>query len=371
MGVAMASSPPGEPGNVVPLPYDAGSLARRVGPAWKETLLTIYRGMLLGRILDQRLLGLQRQGRVGFYGPAMGQEATNAAVAAALGKEDWVFPGLREQLVALLRGHPLPVYLAQLFGNEKDPARGRQMPCHPTAREVGYVSMSSVIGNQIPQAVGTAWALRRKGVAAIALACFGDGATSSGDFHAGLNFAGVLRVPVLFLLTNNQWAISLPASRQSAVATLAEKARAYGFSGSRVDGTDPVAVFCAVRDAREALLKGEGPRLLEAVFYRMAPHSSSDDPTRYQPPGWGEEARLHDPLGRLEPLLEKLGLVPGPARDRLREEIETEVRQAIQATEPLPPPGPESLFEDTYRHPFPPLTEERDRFDTEQGGHFP
>ena len=367
----MPAQSPGGSGSVVPLPYDADRLARLMGPGWAELLQRIYRGMLLGRILDQRLLGLQRQGRVGFYGPATGQEATNAAVAAALGKEDWVFPGLREQLVALLRGHPLPVYLAQLFGNEKDPAHGRQMPCHPTAREVHYVSMSSVIGNQVPQAVGTAWALRRKGVPAIAVAFFGDGASSSGDFHAGLNFAGVLRAPVLFVLTNNQWAISLPSSRQSAVAILAEKAQAYGFAGSRVDGTDPVAVFCAVQEAREALLKGDGPRLLESVFYRMAPHSSSDDPTRYQPPTWSEEARAHDPLERLEAMLEHLGVMRASARDLLREEIETEIRRAIQATEPLPPPGPESLFEDTFQDPFPPLTEERDRFDTEQGGHFP
>jgi len=366
----VSAQSPGDPA-VVPLPYDAASLAVRMGPDWGGLLTGIYRGMLLGRILDQRLLGLQRQGRVGFYGPAMGQEATNAAVAAALGEEDWVFPGLREQLVALLRGHPLPVYLNQLFGNEGDPARGRQMPCHPTAREARYVSMSSVIGNQIPQAVGMAWALRRKGVPAIAVAFFGDGATSSGDFHAGLNFAGVLHVPVLFLLTNNQWAISLPSSRQSAVAALADKARAYGLPGSRVDGTDPVAVYSAVREAREALLRGEGPRLVESIFYRMTPHSSSDDPTRYQPPGWAVEAKAHDPLERLESLLDRVGLLPRPAREQLREEIEGEVRRAIQAAEPLPPPGPESLFEDTYKVPFPPLTEERDRFDTEQGGHFP
>jgi pyruvate dehydrogenase E1 component alpha subunit/2-oxoisovalerate dehydrogenase E1 component alpha subunit len=355
----------------VPLPYDRGQLEERLGPSWKGTLSELYRGMLLGRVLDQRMLALQRQGRVGFYGPTMGHEAVNAAAAGALDQEDWVFPGLREQLVALLRGHPLELYLDHLFANEADPARGRQMPCHPSARDVRYVSMSSNIGTQIPQAVGTAWAMRRKGKGTVAAAFFGDGATSSSEFHAGLNFAAVLEAPVLFVCANNQWAISLPTSRQSAVKTLAEKARAYGMPGTRVDGTDPVAVLTELSSARREIAAGKGPRLVETVVYRLTPHSSSDDPTRYQPPGWAEEAWAHDPVARTEALLETLGVVDAKGREAMHQEIEERIRKAVQLAEPRSPPGPESLFEDTYRTPFPPLTEERDRFDMEQGGHFP
>jgi pyruvate dehydrogenase E1 component alpha subunit/2-oxoisovalerate dehydrogenase E1 component alpha subunit len=333
---------------VVPLEYDAAALARALGDDWTDTLRRAYRWMLLARALDARMLGLQRQGRVGFYGPATGQEAVSVAAGLASRPADWVVPGLREQLVALVRGHPLETYVDHLFANARDPAVGRQMPCHPTARGVRYVSMSSVVGTQIGHAVGLAYALRRAREDAAAFAFFGDGATSANDFHAGMNMAAVLGLPVVFVLTNNQWAISVPVERQSAVAHLAHKAAAYGIPGARVDGTDFVAVYAALADARARAARGEGPRLLETVVYRLTPHSSSDDPTRYQSAEWLERGRRRDPVARLRALLVARSLLNEADERSLRETCEAEVRGAVEAAERVPAPGPETLFEDVF-----------------------
>lgn len=360
-----------EPAVIVPLPYGPAELKAQLGDRWEADLKAAYRGMLLGRLLDGRMLALQRQGRVGFYGPATGQEATSVGAALGLERSDWVFPGLREQLLALVRGLDLTLYMHHLFGNDSDTARGRQMPCHPSAKEVAYVSMSSVIGTQIIQAVGCAYAQKIRKDPGISVAFFGDGATSANDFHSALNFAGVLQTPVLFICTNNQWAISVPTSKQTAAKTFASKAAAYGLPGTRIDGTDVVAVLSSVRAARREIAAGKGPRLLEAVVYRLTPHSSSDDPTRYQPPGWMAEALAHDPLGRLELLLDKVGLFPATERESLRSELDGLIRRAISDAEVIPPPRSESLFDDTLKETVWPLTEQRDAFDREQGGHFP
>jgi pyruvate dehydrogenase E1 component alpha subunit len=180
---------------VVPLPYTAAEVRSALGPTWEATVRSMYRWMALGRALDSRMQGLQRQGRVGFYGAATGQEGVSVAAGLASGVDDWVLPGLREQLVALVRGHSLVTYAHHLFADDRDPARGRNMPCHPSAAEVHYVSMSSVIGTQISHAVGVAYALRARHAPGVALAFFGDGATSANDFHAGLNFASVWQLP--------------------------------------------------------------------------------------------------------------------------------------------------------------------------------
>jgi pyruvate dehydrogenase E1 component alpha subunit len=331
-----------------PLPYTPEQLAQRLGSDAGATLRSAFRWMTLGRTLDGRMLALQRQGRVGFYGAATGQEAVNVAAGLASGPKDWVFPGLREQLVALVRGHPLPTYVHHLFADARDPSRGRNMPCHPSAREVGYVSMSSVIGTQVSHAVGAAFGMRRAASGGVALAFFGDGATSANDVHAGLNFAAVLGVPVLFLCTNNQWAISVPVEHQTASPTLAGKAAAYGLSGRRVDGTDVVAALAELRGALERIRRGAPPEMIEFLLYRQTPHSSSDDPSRYQPAGWAERAAAHDPLARLERwLLEHDGLDAGGAA-AVRAEAEAQVRAAIEEAEATPPPPPASLTEDVF-----------------------
>ncbi|MGP8078074.1 MAG: thiamine pyrophosphate-dependent dehydrogenase E1 component subunit alpha [Thermoplasmata archaeon] len=337
-----------DPAPVEPLHYTEGEAAGALGPEWREIALRAYGWMALGRTLDARMQALQRQGRVGFYGAATGQEAVNVAAGLASVADDWIFPGLREQLIALVRGHPLGTYVHHLFGDARDPARGRNMPCHPTAREVHYVSMSSVIGTQIPHAVGTAIGLRRSRSPGVALAFFGDGATSSNDFHAGLNFAGVLRLPVLFCCANNQWAISVPVERQTRSTSLAAKARAYGFEGTRIDGTDFVAAYAAISRALFRIREGSGPEMIEFLVYRMTPHSSSDDPGRYQPPDWAARARSLDPVDRLERWLAGTGLLTEAIRRKLGEEAEAAVRAAIQAAEETPPPPPESVTEDVY-----------------------
>jgi pyruvate dehydrogenase E1 component alpha subunit len=331
---------------MAPLPYTRPEVARALGDGWEQTVASAYRWMILARALDTRMLALQRQGRVGFYGPATGQEAVNVAAGLASAPEDWILPGLREQLVALVRGHDLGTYVHHLFADALDPSKGRNMPCHPTAREVHYVSMSSVIGTQVTHAVGTAFALRRRGDRGIALAFFGDGATSSNDVHAGMNFAGVFGLPVLFLCTNNRWAISVPVERQTASATLAAKAAAYGLAGHRVDGTDFVASHAAIAGALDRLRKGGAPEMIEFVFYRLTAHSSSDDPTRYQPAGWAERARASDPVLRLERWLLAEGLLDDAGRSRLAAEAEASVRAAVEAAEATPPPPTASLTED-------------------------
>ncbi|HXQ48165.1 MAG TPA: thiamine pyrophosphate-dependent enzyme [Thermoplasmata archaeon] len=333
---------------VVPLPYSPAEAESALGPRWRETLLAMYRWMALGRALDARMQGLQRQGRVGFYGAATGQEGVSVAAGLATGPDDWILPGLREQLVALVRGHSLVTYAHHLFADDRDPARGRNMPCHPTAGEVHYVSMSSVIGTQISHAVGVAYGMRARGSHGVALAFFGDGATSANDFHAGLNLAAVWNLPVIFCCTNNQWAISLPVERQSAVTTLAVKGAAYGIPSRRVDGTDVIAVHRALSEALGSARAGNGPTFLEFLVFRMTPHSSSDDPGRYQPKDWSARAESHDPFLRLTSWLSENGLLDAESRARITAAAEEEVRAAVRAAEETTPPSPSSLTEDVY-----------------------
>ena len=332
----------------LPLPYSAPNLERWLGPDWSKLLWTAYRWMRTARALDDRMVALQRQGRVGFYGPATGQEAVSIAAGLAVRENDWVFPGLREQLVALVRGHPLGTYVHHLFADSLDPAFGRQMPCHPTAREVRYVSMSSCVGTQIVQAVGCAYGFRFRKDDAVSLAFFGDGATSVNDFHAGLNFAGVYRLPVVFCCTNNQWAISLPVEKQSRVAELAEKGAAYGMPGRRVDGSDFIETYLQLSDALEAARRGGGPALLEFLLYRMSAHSTSDDPSRYQPADWKQRAAQHDPVLRMERLLGALGLLSEDLVREMDRTIDATLREAIAAAERTTPPPPETLERDVF-----------------------
>lgn len=222
------------------------------------------------------------------------------------------------------------------------------MPCHPSGKEVHYLSMSSVIGTQITHAVGIGYGLKLRHDEGVAFAFFGDGATSANDFHAGLNLASVWNAPVVFCCTNNQWAISMPVERQSAVGELAQKGPAYGIPGRRWDGTDVVGVMTAITEARAAARRGEGPSLLEFVLYRMTPHSSSDDPSRYQAGDWMSRAQAHDPVRRLEHLLESLGRLPKAERDRIEAEAERQVKGAIEVAERTGPPRPESLTTDLY-----------------------
>jgi pyruvate dehydrogenase E1 component alpha subunit/2-oxoisovalerate dehydrogenase E1 component alpha subunit len=314
----------------------------------EATLMRAYREMRRLRALDARMIALQRQGRVGFYGAAHGQEAIPIATALAIEERDWVFPGLREQGVMLVRGFPLRAFVAQVFGNAADVLKGRQMPSHPSGRAVNQVSWSSCIGTQIPQAVGAAWAMRARKTGAVAVAFLGDGATSGADFHAGMNFAGVWKVPCVLVCQNNHWSISVPTDRQTASQTFAVKGRAYGIPGVRVDGNDLLAVYAVVKSALDRARAGGGPTFVEAVTYRMGGHSTSDDPTRYQTQDEVEAWAKKDPLVRLRTHLLELGLVSAATDAALDKELSIEIAAAIDEVESVPLPERATLFEDVY-----------------------
>jgi 2-oxoisovalerate dehydrogenase E1 component alpha subunit len=321
----------------------------------------LHRWMVLDRALDERMVTLQRQGRIGFYIGSIGEEATVFGTAAAMRETDWIFPSYREHGAALLRGLPLPTFLCDLFGNAGDLMKGRQMPCHEAWRAGCFTSISSPIATQIPHAVGAAWAARLRGDDMVALAYFGEGATSAHDFHAGLNFAAVRRLPVVFVCRNNGWAISTPPERQTASATIAQKAIAYGMRGERVDGNDLFAVHAATRRARARAAAGEGPTLIECVTYRIEGHSTSDDPRAYRPADLVEPWRRKDPILRVRRWLEARGLHDAAAEKALQVEIREEIQRALREAEGhAPKPPVESLFEDVYAEP---LRQQREQLD--------
>jgi pyruvate dehydrogenase E1 component alpha subunit len=325
----------------------------------EQRLLDAYRLEVLARVIDERCLSLQRQGRIGFYAPHSGQEAAQIGATAALAPEDWVFPAYRELAVALARGVPLRAIFDQLVGNSEDRIKGRQMPNHFGFRDHNFVVASSPIGTQITQAVGAAMAAQRRKDPIVTIAFFGDGATSSNDFHAGLNFAGVFRTPTIFFCQNNQWAISLPRERQTRSATLAEKATAYGFPGVVVDGHDLQAVYRAVAEARRHALAGNGPTLIEAMVYRFGPHSTSDDPKRYRSETEVAAARNRDPIERLRAELVGAGRLDDTVDHEIWEEARAQVAAAFAAAEKAAPLDPLTIFDDVFAVRTPQLDEER------------
>jgi pyruvate dehydrogenase E1 component alpha subunit len=325
-----------------------------------ELLLSIYREMRRVRLLDNRMVQLQRQGRIGFYGTCTGQEAVPIGTAFATERSDWIFPALRESAIMLARGFPLTRYLAQVFGNSADILRGRQMPSHMSAREVNQVSWSSCIGPQIPHAVGAAMAAKLRADRTVSIGFMGDGATSEPDFHAAINFAAVFRAPCVLICQNNHWSISVPSSRQTASKTIAIKARAYGVPGVRVDGNDVLAVFRAVSDAVNAARSGQGPTFIECVTYRIGAHSTSDDPTRYRSDEEVQRWAKRDPIDKLRRHLVYLGVLGDELDRTLEQEIEAEISAAIAQVEKLGPPARETLFDDVYATPPWHIQEQRD-----------
>ncbi|MBI4230484.1 MAG: thiamine pyrophosphate-dependent dehydrogenase E1 component subunit alpha [Planctomycetes bacterium] len=322
------------------------------------TLLRMYEAMLLTRLIDERGIKLQRQGRIRFFVPCMGQEAAQVAYAMALQDDDWIYPSYRDTGTILARGVPLTEYLAQLWGNGLDLSKGRQMPNHFAFADRRLVSISSPIGTQISQAVGTAMAMKRKGAKTVCAVSFGDGATSSNDFHAGMNFAGVYQAPCLFVCQNNHWAISLPVSEQTAQSDLASKADAYGFEGVKVDGNDAAAVYQATLAAAHRAREGGGPTLLEMVTYRIGAHSSSDDATKYRDAEEVEDWKSKDPIPRLCAVLEERGAWDAKRDAALRERLTKAVADAVDAVEKAPQIGVASMFDDVYGR-VPPFLEEQ------------
>ncbi len=330
-----------------------------------DDLVRMYRQMAFLRTLDTRMLSLQRAGRIGFYGTCTGEEAAVIGGAMALEPQDWVFPALRQGGVALLRGYSLASLVAQNMGNSRDLLKGRQMPWHYSDRSVNHVSWSSVIATQLPHAVGAAYAAKLRGDKVVCVAYAGDGATSESDFHVACNFAGVWKVPVIFFVQNNQWAISVPFRVQTASDGIAVKAEAYGFPGVRVDGNDALAVYRVTKEAADRARRGEGPTLLEAVTYRMGGHSSSDDPTRYRDASEVEEWGKRDPIVRLRRYLEEHALWGAAQEEKAQKEFNEQISAAIAEAEAGGPPPIGTLFDDVYAQMPAGLREQREQLKRE------
>jgi TPP-dependent pyruvate/acetoin dehydrogenase alpha subunit len=243
---------------------------------------------------------------------------------------------------------PLKALIDQLMANADDANKGRQMGVHWGYRDWNLVSVSSPVGCRLSQAVGTAYAAKFKKDNVVCMTSFGDGATSQGEFHSAMNFAGVFNVPVIFLCQNNQYAISLPVRRQTASANIAMKAEAYGFEGVLVDGNDVLAVYKVTKAAVDKARSGGGPTLIEAVTYRMGGHSSSDDPTKYRSSEELELWKTRDPITRFRRYLGKKGLLTEQEDRKVQEEVENEIVSTIKESEKVPPPTSSSMFTDVY-----------------------
>lgn len=289
-----------------------------------EFLLSLHRWMLLGRRFDERMLRLQRQGRIGTFAPVMGQEAANVGATAALRSSDWMVVAFREAAGELMRGRSMEDLLLYYGGYNE----GGTVP-----EGVNNLPTSIPVGSQTLHAVGLAWAMKYRGKDDVAMVFFGDGATSQGDFHEALNFAGVYKVPAVFVCQNNQWAISLPRSKQTASQTLAQKALAHGVPGIQVDGNDVLAVYVAAREAVERARAGEGATLIEAVTYRMSVHTTADDPKRYRTDEEVEIWQQRDPISRFQIYLRGKGLLDDDRLAALEGEIDAQIREAVERAE--------------------------------------
>lgn len=342
-------SPSSQSAEIISALRPDGTLAPEHDPGLSDQEVDyLYRQMVTTRQMDERLVQLQRQGRIGFHVGSQGEEASILGSAFAMARQDFLFPCYREFGAALMRGLPLQKFIDNMFGNANDTVQGRQMPNHTTCRDVGWCSISSPVGTQITQAVGFAWAAKIRKANASALVYFGDGATSSSDFHSGMNFAGVFKVPCVLLCRNNGWAISVPVERQTASKTFAEKAAAYGIPGVRVDGNDLFAMVSVTRRARERCEQGEGATLIEAITYRMGGHSTSDDPKAYRGSDEVETWAARDPLERVRDYLTRKRLWDAARQSALIEEIDARFRDAVSIAERTPAPPLESMFDDVY-----------------------
>ena len=289
-----------------------------------STLQQLYRHFLLARRFDERMLRLQRQGRIGTYLPARGHEAAVLGSVAALRPTDWLVPVWREWAAYLWRGWPME-NLILLYAGYLD---GMAVP-----DGIPDLPVCVPMGTHVPHAVGIAYAARYRRQDSVTLCYFGDGASSEGIVQEALNFAGVFQVPLVFVCINNQWAISVPRARQTRARTIAQKAAAYGFAGVQVDGNDVLAVYVATREAVERARRGDGPTLLEAVTYRLGPHSSADDPTKYRPADELAVWEAREPLIRFRRYLAARGLVDDARDAALEAEVDAEVRAAVERAE--------------------------------------
>jgi len=307
----------------------------------KETLLKAYRTMLLARRLDEQALRYQRQGRIGTFAPSMGQEAALVGSAMTLKETDWFVPSFRELGAALIRGLTPKNFILYIMGfeeNAKDIRGSRNLPT------------SIPIATQCAHATGIGWGIKLDKKKDAAIVYFGDGATSEGIFHESMNFASVLKLPVIFFCQNNQWAISTPRHKQTASATLAQKAIAYNMPGIQVDGNDFFAVYLATQEALARARKGKGPTLIEAITFRQSVHTTADDPSVYRTKKEEDAWLKKDPIIRLRKYLEKKKLWDAKKEEKLEEELKAEIKQGYEEAENFrnSQPDPLAFFDYVY-----------------------
>lgn len=318
-----------------------GNLVSKKGlPRLKDSqLIEIYNLMVLARTFDNIALKLQREGRILTYASLLGQEAAQIASAYAIKKEDWFVTTYRDHGVWITRGLPMENLYMYWAGDERGMNFKQDLKALPPAIP---------IGSHIPHAVGLAWAEKMKGTKNVAIVYFGDGATSKEDFHTAMNFAGVFKVPCVFLCENNQWAISVPRYRQTASKTIAQKAEAYGFEGILVDGNDVFAVYKATQDALKKARAGKGPTLIEAYTYRLESHTTADDWRRYRSAKEVESWRKKDPIVRLRKYMQKKKIWDDKKEEKLLQEARRKVDEAVRKFESVPPPDPKDIFKYIY-----------------------
>jgi pyruvate dehydrogenase E1 component alpha subunit len=320
-----------------------------------DQLLTLYRGMVRARELDQRMLKLQRQGRIGTFGPCTGQEAPSCAAALAMNEDDWFVGAFRELGGRLMRGEPLTGTLFFHNGWEE----GNQLPPEVSRRMLPF---TIIVASQCLHAAGVGFAARQRGKGEAVVCFMGDGATSEGDFHEGLNFAGVWKAPVVFVSQNNQWAISVPRDQQTSSGTLAQKGIAYDMPCIQVDGNDPLACYAAIQEALERARRGEGPSLIEAVTYRLLMHTTADDPRKYRDESEEEEWWQKEPLIRFQKYLTSKGVWDDAKEEALRTEIRAEVDEAVQTLESQDPWPADRPFEHVFGEPHPSIERQHQEF---------
>jgi 2-oxoisovalerate dehydrogenase E1 component alpha subunit len=317
--------------------------------ASNNTLLRAHRQCVRLREMDNILQNAQRQGRISFYMTCGGEEAIHIGAGSALELEDTVLAQYREAGILMWRGFTLEQFTDQCFGNKADLGKGRQMPVHYGSRALNYQTISSPLGTQIPQAAGAAYKLKLSGKDAVAACFFGDGCASTTDFHSGLNFAAVLKAPVIFFCRNNGYAISTSVEDQYNGDGIISHAKGYGMAGIRVDGNDIFAVHAAVREARKYALENSAPVLIEAMTYRVGHHSTSDDSLRYRSAGEVKSADASGPITRLENFLRRTNQMSDDDFTNARDEEKVAVLKALQEAERKPGPALEELFKDVYK----------------------
>ena len=314
----------------------------------KEEALKIFNTMHYIRVLDERMVGAQRQGRISFYLACTGEEAASVASAAALSDDDMIMSQYREQGALAYRGYTTEQFMNQMFSNKDDPNKGRQMPIHYGDKPLNFMTISSPLGTQIPQASGYAYGQKMSGKDVVTICYFGEGAASEGDFHAGLNMAAVLNCPVIFFCRNNGYAISTPAEEQFAGDGIASRGLGYGIKTIRVDGNDVLAIYAATKEARRIAIEEKCPVLIEAMTYRLAAHSTSDDPTGYRSREEEDKWRAKDPIARMAKWLDSKGWFDEAENQKRVDKARQDVLAAMKSCEKTDVCAIEDIVEDVY-----------------------